>query len=103
VLTATLDAPLSQGVDDEVKTLYDPPRRSKEPNTIHRNQGLIVTRKTSIASTAPAMGQCAFVRAAMSFSGQRGGYPHAQHLAALKRPLRNREDEDQVHPGEGSA
>ena len=102
MLTATFDAPLSQGVDDGVKTLYDPPRRSKELNHSVA-EGLIVNRKPSIANTAPVMGQCAFVRAAMSFSGQRGGYPHALHLAALKRPQWDREDEDQVHPGEGSA
>jgi hypothetical protein len=62
-----------------------------------------VNRMPSIVSTKPAMGQCAFVRATMSFGGQRGGYPHALHLAVLKRSLRNREDEDKVHPGEGSA
>jgi hypothetical protein len=38
----------------------------------------------------------------MSF-GVCGGYPHALHLAALKRPQWDRENEDQVHPGEGSA
>ena len=95
------DAPLSQGVDDEVKTLYATPRRSKELNCF--SEGPIVNRQPSIVRTAPVMGPCAFVRAAMSFSGQRGGYPHALRLAALKRALRNREDEDQVHPGEGSA
>ena len=102
MLTATFDTPLSQGVDDRVKTLYDPPRRSKELDRFIA-EGLIVNRKPLIANTAPVMGQCAFVCAAMSFSGQRGGYPHALHLATLKRPQWDREDEDQVHPGEGSA
>ena len=60
-----------------------------------------MNRNLSIASTQPITGQCAFVRAAMSFAGVCGGYPHAQHLAALKRPQWSREDEDQVHPGEG--
>ena len=102
VLTATCNAALSQGVDDVVKTIYYPARRSKEPNRIHRIQGRIVNRNLTTASTQPVMGRCAFVRATMSF-GVCGGYPHAQHLAALKRPQSVRNDEDQVHPGEGGA
>ena len=102
VVPATFDAPLSLGVDDGVKTLYDPSRRSKEPNRFIA-EGLIVNRKPLIANTAPVMSRCAFVRAAMSFSGQPGGYPHALHLAALKRRQWSHEDEDEVHPGEGSA
>ena len=62
-----------------------------------------MNRKPLIADTAPVMGSFAFVCVAMSFSGQRGGYRHALHLAALKRPLRDRMGEDQVQPGEGSA
>src|SRR5947208_16097408 len=103
VLTTTFNASLSQGVDDGVKTIYYPPRRSKELNRIHRVQGHIVNRRLTTASTQPVTGSCAFVCAAMSFIGVCGGHPHAQHLAALKRPQRGREDEDQVHPGEGGA
>lgn len=102
VPTATFDAPLSQGVDERVKTIYYPPRCSKERHLAHQKD-FIVNRKPSTASTAPVMGLCAFVRVAMSFSGQCGGYRHALHLAVLKRPVWEREDEDQVHPGEGSA
>ena len=52
----------------------------------------------------PASGLCAFVRvAAMSLVGVVGGGPHAQHLLASKRPLEDRQEEYQMHPGEGSA
>ena len=63
-----------------------------------------MNRRLPTTSTRPVKGQGAFVRAAaMSFVGTCGGYPYAQHLAALKRPQWNRADEGDVHPGEGSA
>lgn len=52
----------------------------------------------------PASGLCAFVRvAAMSLVGADGRDPHAQHLLASKRPQGNRDEDDQMHPGEGGA
>ena len=52
----------------------------------------------------PVSGLCAFVRvAAMSLVGVDCRDPHAQHLLASKRPLGDRQEEYQMHPGEGSA
>ena len=52
----------------------------------------------------PVSGLCAFVRvAAMSLVGVDCRDPHAQHLLASKRPLGDRREEDQMHPGEGGA
>jgi hypothetical protein len=52
----------------------------------------------------PVSGLCAFVRvAAVSLVGGDCGLPHAQHLLASKRTLQDRQEEDQMHPGEGGA
>ena len=52
----------------------------------------------------PASGLCAFVRvAAMSLVGVDGRDPHAEHLPASKRPQGDRQEENQMHPGEGCA
>lgn len=98
------------GVDASVKTLYYPPRRSKEPQNFHSPiQGRIVNSRHTSLRIRPITGQHAFVRGvAMSLAGVVGGcsYPstRAMHLAAaLKRPQWNFENDDQMHPGEGSA
>ena len=52
----------------------------------------------------PASGPCAFVRgAAMSLVEVDCRDPHAQHWLASKRPQGDRQEEDQMHPGEGGA
>lgn len=52
----------------------------------------------------PVSGLCAFVRvAAVTLVGGDCGQPHAQHLLASKRPQQDRQEEDQMHPGEGGA
>ena len=76
VWITTFDAPLSQGLDDGVKSIYYARCRSQELNQF--SKGLLVNRMHLNANTAPAKGLCAFVRATMSF-------------------------DDQVHPGEESA
>lgn len=58
----------------------------------------------SIHNALPSLGPCAFVRfAAMSLAGVDCRDPHAQHLLASKRPLEYRQEEGQMHPGEGGA
>ena len=58
----------------------------------------------SIHNALPVSGLCAFVRvAAMALVEVDCRDPHAQHLLASKRPQGDRHEEDQMHPGEGSA
>ena len=57
----------------------------------------------SIHNAPPASGPCAFVRmAAVSLVGGACLQPQAQHLLASKRPVQDRQEEDQMHPGEGA-
>jgi hypothetical protein len=63
-----------------------------------------VNNRHSIHNALPVSGLCAFVRvAAMSLAGVGCRDPHAQHPLASKRPLGDRQEEGQMHPGEGSA
>jgi len=63
-----------------------------------------VNNRQATYNALPASGLCAFVRvAAMAPVGGDCRDPHAQHLLALKRPQGDRHEEDQMHPGEGSA
>jgi hypothetical protein len=63
-----------------------------------------VNNRHSTHNALPVSGLCAFVRvAAMSLVGGGCSDSHAQHLLVSKRPLWNRQEEDQMHPGEGSA
>ena len=64
-----------------------------------------MNNRPSIHNALPASGLCAFVRvAAVSQVGVGGSDPHAQHLLASKRFLSDRREEDyEMHPGEGSA
>ncbi len=52
----------------------------------------------------PASGLCAFVRvAAMSLVGVGGHDPHAQHLLVSTRFQWDRQEDHEMHPGEGRA
>ncbi|MFL6698290.1 MAG: hypothetical protein ACJ8GJ_14070 [Vitreoscilla sp.] len=63
-----------------------------------------MNNRHSINNALPVSGLCAFVRvAAMSLVGVDGRDPHAQHLLASKRPLKDRQEECQMHPGEEGA
>jgi hypothetical protein len=63
-----------------------------------------VNNRHSIHNALPVSGLCAFVRvAAMSLVGGDCRGPHAQHLLASKRPLEDRQEEGEMHPGEGGA
>ena len=60
--------------------------------------------RQSTYNALPVSGLCAFVRvAAMSLFGVGCRDPHAKHLLASKRPLEDRQEEGQMHPGEGGA
>lgn len=62
-----------------------------------------MNNRHSTHNARPASGLCAFVRvAAVSLVGVGGGDPHAQYLPASKRPM-DRQEDDQMHPGEGGA
>ena len=58
----------------------------------------------SIHNAHPVFGLPAFVRvAAMSLAGGDCRDPHAPHLLASKRPVGDRQESYQMHPGEGGA
>jgi hypothetical protein len=95
---ATVRTTLSQGVDDEVKTIYSPPRSLIER---HSFGSFIVKFGRIVTSNRPMQGLVAFVRAAAmkSFGGCTSA-PHPSLPASYQWLDRN---EDQLHPGEGSA
>ena len=98
---------LSHSLDDEVKSLYSPPRRcndcgenrfQKQPNT----EEFIVQRQGHIANRSlPVKGQCAFVRA--SFGNAAVVTMNERHLFKSQRPVGSLGYEDWMHPGEGGA
>ena len=63
-----------------------------------------MNNRYAIHNALPVSGLCAFVRvAAMSLVGVGCRDPHAQHLLASKRPVEDRHEQGQMHPGEGGA
>ena len=63
-----------------------------------------MNNRHSIHNAPPTSGLRAFVPvAAMALVGVDRRDPHAQHLLASKRPQGDRQEEYQMHPGEGSA
>jgi hypothetical protein len=89
---------LSQGVDGAVKTIYSPPPLLIE----HFFSGrLIVKAAHIVTANRPMKGLVAFVCAATMQSF--GGCTSAQHLTLPASYQWLDRNEDQVHPGEGSA
>ena len=90
---------LSQGVDGAVKTIYSPP-----PLLIEHHFFLgrpIVKSAHIVTANRPMKGLVAFVCAAAAMKSF-GGCTSALHLT-LPAGYQLDRDEDQVHPGEGSA
>ncbi|HSW06595.1 hypothetical protein [Aquabacterium sp.] len=90
---------LSQGVDGWVKTIYSPPPLLIEHNFF--SGGFIVKSADVVTSNRPVHGVVVFVRAAAAMKSF-GGYASALHLS-LPAGCQLDRDEDQMHPGEGSA
>jgi hypothetical protein len=90
---------LSQGVDGVVKTIYSPPPLLIEQHFFSGR--LIVKSAHIVTANRPMKGLVAFVRAAATMKSF-GGCANAQH-PTLPASYQLDRDEDQVHPGEGSA
>ena len=88
----------SPGVDDIVKTIYSPLPLLIEHHFFSGR--LIVKAAHIVTANRPMKGLVAFVRAAAMKSF--GGCTSALHLT-LPAGYQLDRDEDQVHPGEGSA
>ena len=89
---------LSQGVDGVVKTIYSPLPLLIEHHFFSGRP--IVKAAHIVTANRPMKGLVAFVRAAAMKSF--GGCTSALHLT-LPAGYQLDRDEDQVHPGEGSA
>ena len=98
VREAAVRTTLSQGVDDEVKTIYSPPPLLIEHHSFSGRP--IVKSAPIVTANRPMKGLVAFVRTAAMKSF--GGCTSALHLSQPSGYQLDR-DEDQVHPGEGSA
>jgi hypothetical protein len=90
---------LSQGVDEAVKTIYSPPPLLIEHQFFSGR--LIVKSAHIVTANRPMNGVVAFVRAAAAMASF-GGCASALHLT-LPTGYQLDRDEDQLHPGEGSA
>jgi hypothetical protein len=90
---------LSQGVDEAVKTIYSPPPLLIEHHFFSGKP--IVKSAHIVTANRPMKGLVAFVRAAAAMKSF-GGCTSALHLN-LPAGYQLDRDEDQVHPGEGSA
>ncbi|HUG25335.1 hypothetical protein [Piscinibacter sp.] len=93
---------LSQGVDDDVKTIYSPP-----PSLIERQflESFIVKSPHIVTANRPMNGLVAFVRALQTMAAMKspGGCPSALHPSLPASYQWLDRNEDQLHPGEGSA
>jgi len=93
---------LSQGVDDVVKTIYSPLPLLIEH---HFFEGRLIVKSAHIVTAnRPMKGLVRFVRAFPMTAAMQsfGGCANAQH-PTLPASYQLDRDEDQVHPGEGSA
>jgi hypothetical protein len=90
---------LSQGVDEAVKTIYSPPPLLTEHHFFSGR--LIVKAAHILTASRPMKGLVALVRAAAAMKSF-GGCASALHLTLPTGHQLDR-DEDQLHPGEGSA
>ena len=90
---------LSQGVDEAVKTIYSSPPLLIEH---HFFSGRLIVKSAHIVTAKrPINGLVTFVRAAAAMESF-GGCASALHLT-LPAGFQLNQDEDQLHPGEGSA
>ena len=90
---------LSQGVDGVVKTIYSPPPLLIEHHSFSGRP--IVKSAPIVTANRPMKRLVAFVHAAAAMKSF-GGCANAQH-PTLPASYQLDRDEDQVHPGEGSA
>ena len=93
---------LSQGVDGVVKTIYSPPPLLIEHHLFSGRP--IVKSAHIVTANRPMKGLVRFVRAFPMTAAMQsfGGCASALHLT-LPAGYQLDRDEDQVHPGEGSA